>query len=336
MRRSINGYSGPVAYGDESVPPPRGAQGALHLERAYWLTGQVETGNRMGSVMMGDGTGFTIGRDQHVAVYPRELADEDYDAEDDQGGAWALLAAIELDHGPVSELWHALEAHCWYVAKNGSLRWLGSGKAKVGDRLIEHRGGSLVHGALIREVFTPREGKVPRSGSKEWRQARGWAVMLHNLTAHKSTWQTQHDFGLNHLYQRVQSRRVRLSPHRRRTTLQKAIYGQVPAPLIRSADMNPAVDLALCVLHSYTVNAPSITHRLLVQALTETGWTPGVGNGVNFARTLLKKIKETKYGFWSRRWDRTRQEAMKAGWNGGMGWWDAGLFQGPSSVMPRG
>jgi len=128
MHRNIGKFSGPVIHGTEVAPLP---DNPSHAGRAYWLTGQAETGNKMGSIMMADGTAFTIGRDQHIAVYPKELASEDFNAADDQGGAWLLLAAIEVAHGPIHQLWEALEAEGWYVAPDGSLRWIGNGRAKV-------------------------------------------------------------------------------------------------------------------------------------------------------------------------------------------------------------
>lgn len=326
QRRIINGFSGPVIYGTETIPPPEKEQAALHAERAYWFTGQIETRNRMGSVMMADGTAFTIGRDQHIAVYPRELASEDFNAADDQGGAWALLAAIEKAHGPVAPLWEKLKENGWYVAKNGTLRWLHHSKTKIKNRDVHHKPGDLVHGAIIRDVFTPKGGKVQKSGSREWEQAKAWAEILHNLTADEKTWDVQHDFGLKHLVNRVQTRKLRISNRRRRVTLQQAVYKDRPIETLKSSDLTEAEDLALCVFHSYTVNAPSIAYRLLREALTlfEPKEDPFC-----FGKFLLEKIRGESYGNWKKRWVRTRQEAMR------VDWWDARLFEGPAPVMPR-
>lgn len=326
--RSIGSYSGPVVYGTEVVEPPQARQG--HAGRAFWLTGQVETGNRLGSVMMADGTGFTIGIDQHIAVYPRELAAEDFNAADDQGGAWSLLAALEVAHAPVRMLWEAFTQRGWYVAPDGTLRWLDGGKAKVKNRWLEHRGGDLVHGAVIRDVVTPKGGKVTKVCEKE--QAREWAVMLHELTRAPSSRDVQVSFGVKHLCHRVRTRKLRVADHRRRVTFQQAVYGsEHDIATVRREHLGEHLDLALCVFHSYTVNAPSVAFRLMDETIRGLAWsgacTEDDTRKCDFAMTLLLKIKAKKYGRWDKRWERTRKAAME------VGWWDGALFRRPTGIM---
>jgi len=326
--RTIGKYSGPVIYGTEVVKPPPRNNG--HAGRAFWLTGQVETGNRLGSVMMADGTGFTIGIDQHIAVYPRELADEDFNAEDDQGGAWALLAALEVAHAPVRMLWEAFAQHGWYVAGDGTLRWISGGKHKVKNRLLHHKGGGLVHGAVIRDTVTPKGGKVVKVCQKE--QAREWAAMLHELTSAPTSRDVQVSFGIKHLCHRVRTRKLRLAEHRRRVTLQQAVYGSENDISVTSREhLGEALDLALCVFHSYTVNAPSVAFRLMEQTLRATGWNSAWleddDRRTGFAVNLLAGLKAEKYGRWDKRWARTRKAAMA------VGWWDGALFRRPTGIM---
>jgi hypothetical protein len=326
--RTIGKYSGPVIYGTEVVEPLTALQG--HAGRAFWLTGQVETGNRLGSVMMADGTGFTIGIDQHIAVYPRELAAEDFNAEDDQGGAWALLAALEVAHAPVRMLWEAFEQRGWYVAPDGTLRWISGGKHKVKNRLLHHKGGDLVHGAVIRDAVTPKGGRVVKVCQKE--QAREWAAMLHELTSAPSSRSVQVDFGIKHLCHRVRTRKLRLAEHRRRVTFQQAVYGSDhDVSVVTVEHLGEPLDLALCVFHSYTVNAPSVAFRLIQESIRSLGWSSAwleddtARN--NFALNLLTRIKAEKYGRWDKRWARTRKAAMA------VGWWDGALFRRPTGIM---
>jgi len=330
MHRNIGKFSGPVIHGTEVAPLP---DNPSHAGRAYWLTGQAETGNKMGSIMMADGTAFTIGRDQHIAVYPKELASEDFNAADDQGGAWLLLAAIEVAHGPIRQLWEALEAEDWYVAPDGSLRWIENGRAKVRNRWLKHQGGDLVHGAVIRNVITPKNGVVGKGS--EWETAKKWAKLFHFLTAHESTWLLQQRFGINHLTHRVRTNKFRLADHRRKVTMQQAVYGDVDISNIHlRTTLGEELDMALCVFHSYTVNAPSVAFKLLAKAINAEGYKPKLGDPRadplerrNFAVTLLRMIKEKKYGRWDKRWKRTRKAAMD------VGWWDETLFKAPSGVM---
>lgn len=325
--RSIGKYTGPVIYGTEVVQPPNGP---FHAGRAFWLTGQVETGNRLGSVMMADGTGFTIGIDQHIAVYPKELAHEDFNAADDQGGAWALLAALEVAHAPVRMLWEAFEQRGWYVAPDGTLRWIDNGVHKVQNRKLEHQGGDLVHGATIRDVLTPKGGVVTKTCQKE--QAREWALMLHELTRAPTSWDVQVSFGVKHLCHRVRTRKLRLAEHRRRVTFQQAVYGSpTNIETIKLADIGEHLDLALCVFHSYTVNAPAVAFRLMEEAIKGLGWSGAWLEDetarCNFALNLLTRLKAEKYGRWDKRWARTRKAAME------VGWWDGALFRRPTGIM---
>lgn len=317
--RSIGKYTGPVIYGTEVVKPPGGP---FHAGRAFWLTGQVETGNRLGSVMMADGTGFTIGIDQHIAVYPKELAAEDFNAADDQGGAWALLAAMEIAHAPVGMLWEAFKMRGWYVAPDGTLRWLAAGTHKVQNRKLEHQSGDLVHGATIRDAITPTGGKVVKTCEKE--TARDWALMLHELTRAPTSRDVQVAFGVKHLCDRVRTRKLRLAEHRRRGTVQQAVYGLANIETIKLTDLGEPLDLAMCVFHSYTVNAPAVAFELLTEALNERNIET---EPERFATLLLAKIKAKKYGFWDKRWERTRKAAME------VGWWDGALFKRPAGIM---
>jgi hypothetical protein len=317
--KSIGKYTGPVIYGTEVVKQP---SGPFHAGRAFWLTGQVETGNRLGSVMMADGTGFTIGIDQHIAVYPKELASEDFNAADDQGGAWALLAALEVANAPVKMLWEAFKMRGWYVAPDGTLRWISGGTHKVQNRKLEHRGGDLVHGAVIRDAITPTRGNVVKPCEKE--TARDWALMLHELTSAPSSRDVQVAFGVKHLCNRVRTRKLRVVEHHRRGTFQQAVYGSADIETIKLTDLGDHLDLALCVLHSYTVNAPAVAFELLTEALNERDIEK---EPERFATVLLAKIKAKKYGFWDKRWERTRKAAIE------VGWWDGALFKRPAGIM---
>jgi len=333
LHRKVGRYQGAVIYGTEVVPPPEGDAATFHAERAFWLTGEVETGNRLGSVMMADGTGFTIGIDQHIAVYPRELADEDFNAADDQGSAFDLLFRIELTRSKhIEPLWQAFRSCGWYVGQDGHLRWLENGRARVKNQGIDHVAGDFVHGVLIRNAITPKNGVVKKD-TPEWQVCREWATALHLLMTDLKTLEVQRDFGIAHLAHRVAHRKLRLGDRRRRPTFQKRIYSGCPVTGIRSDDLEPALDLALCVFHSYTVNAPSVAFRLLEASVKATGFAGHLGATAEqqraFADDLLFRIKTKRYGRWGNRWERTRKHAL------GAGWWPRSLFIGNQAVMAK-
>jgi hypothetical protein len=342
LHRTFRSYSGPVVYGtkDEEFPGDERS----HVDRACWLTEGVETGHRVGSCFAADGTCHTIGRGQHIIVYPRELANEDWNAKDDQGGAGKLLRDIEINavdldepgHVPnqnVEALWAAFKAEGWYLAQDGTFRWIEDGQAKVKGRWMDHKAGDLVHGAVLRDAITPIGGKVPKTGSR-WETARRWAALFHAVMSDPDFAHCQWRFERHHLIDRVRTRKIQTNPRRRRQTLQQALYGSVLVEnVVVNRDISPDLDLALCVLHSHSVNAPAIAYRKLVESLKATGYKPATDvSQVVFARDLLRRLARAKYGRWNEdiengRWQRTRKRAMETGW------WPLEFFRSPGGLM---
>ena len=120
MYKEFKTYAGPAIYGKPLGKPERDMR--HHVDRAVYLTEAVETGRRRGSIFAADGTGMTGGRGQHILVYPKELANEDFDAKDDQGGLGALLRRLEFEapSKELEQLWEAFRAEGWYLASDGS------------------------------------------------------------------------------------------------------------------------------------------------------------------------------------------------------------------------
>jgi hypothetical protein len=336
LYRQIKGYSGPVIYGDVIIPAP--PPSAHHLQRAVWLNAEIETGNRMGSIMAADGTGMTAG-DGYIAVYPKELADEDWNAKDDQGDLWPLLqCVIENSNSAfafavnVGRLVDNLALQGWTVAKDGTLRWKVGGRTKVRGRWLDYAPNDLVHGAIIRDTFTPIGGKVPKDGP-QWEQAKTWALNFHRAFADELTFAAQDVFNQRHLMWRITEQKLKFNDLRRSSTMTQAIYGKAPVDWKVGRDISEAMDLALCVLHSFAINSPFYAYRALVYAVQVTGWRPVLmetASSFNFAMNIMIQIKATKYGNWTKRWDRTREAARKSGL------WDAALFSSPNGIMtPR-
>lgn len=342
-------YSGPIIYGKKVEPETHTEN---HAQRAIIITEGVETGYRVGSIMAADGTAMTAGRGQHILVYPRELANEDFNAKDDQGGLGQLLYKIEKEawhhaakaHGPTpfDDLFNAFNQEGWYLAGDGLFRWLEDGRAKVKGRWMDHEAGDIIHGAVLRDTITPVGGKVPKTG-EQWQQARRWALLFHEVFAHQETTQIQFDFEVDHLVDRVSLRKYGFHPNQRKETVSQVVYGsrgfRGPAPIGKlkvGKHITEELDLAMCVFHSHTVNAPSIAFRKLKETLEATGFRPMAGNTqaeIAFARELLKRLAKAKYGRWNEdieggRWDRTRARARESGM------WPTRFFRGQSPIMP--
>lgn len=346
--RKFRSYSGPQILGDKQDMLDLMQLGQLgprrnfHVDRAYWLTTQVESGGRLGSIVMYDGTGVTAGLDQHVAVYPRELAHEDYNAKDDQGSFWKLLRRMEVASSlvgitgdQIENLWRAFEEENWYVSQDGRLRYLSDDKVRVpGHKILDVKAGDLVFGFHIRDVFTPPRGAVPRpkKGSEwAWAAAKEWALLFHDLFSSDYTplVRAQTSFGLEHLVKRTKARRVKTRDGTWKD-VEKLAYGDLEVTSLQIYDRwTEELDLALCVYQSHSVNAPAIANRAVARAHSKHG---ALSN--DFARTLVRFLGNSRWGRWDDdikhgRYQRTRSAARASGL------WSRSLFDGKGAIMPK-
>jgi hypothetical protein len=338
MHKRFRSYSGPAIYGAKLGAPPATVN---HARRAVILTEAVETGRRVGSVFAADGTAMTAGRGQHILVYPKELANEDFDAKDDQGGLGKLLHTIEVcaPSPALERLFKAFKQEGWFLGRDGQLRWWGDGRAKVKGKWIPHSSGDIVHGAVLRDTITPLGGRVPSSGER-WETAKRWALLFHETFKTKRSMDVQMDFEVEHLVYRTTTRRYQFLPNRRRATVEQVVYGH-STYLVNIAvprDITPQLDLAMCVFHSHTVNAPAIAYRKLAETIKATGFSAlnhrrSSTMEVDFARELLRRLAKAKYARWNEdiengRWARSRKRAME------LGFWPPEFFrQGPDWLM---
>jgi len=315
--KTFKNYSGPHIYGEKTTIR---TDTINHVNRAVILTEGVETGYRPGSIMAADGTAMTAGCGQHILVYPRELANEDFNAKDDQGTLSSLLRELELV-APVdalAKLFGAFIAESMYVAKDGRLRFYEDTRAKVKGRWVDCKAGDIVHGAIIRDIITPLGGKVPKTGER-WEQAKRWAVLFYDVFSDPDTFSAQLNFETDHLCYRVNRFKYLFHPNRRKETVAQVVYGNYPVEIIEADNqITPELDLAMCVFHSHSVNAPAIAYRKLKEAILATEYVPDIlsihnrpDKEVKFARNLLRRLAKANYGRWNEkvhggRWIRTR------------------------------
>lgn len=325
-----------MIQGTERILPPQQARAAFHIERAYWLTTRVETSATFGTVVAYDGTGTTAAPDQHIAVYPSELADEDYNAEDDQGGLWKLLRRMEVAgavgpdyHNLIQELWDYFKSSMnAYVAQDGVLRYIEDGSYRfTATTTSSYKAGDVVYGRQIRDALTPGgNGQVPKSG-KDWDTAAMVAALFHALMVHPAGQQIQLEFGKEHLLQRSRQafffqgslHSVWSVPYQRR---------ELTSLRVGKDDWTEEMDLAMAVYQAHSVNAPTIAMRKLMESLTAK---PSLGS--DFARLLIERLGNSTYGQWSDdlpsgRYQRTRNAARESGL------WSRSLFEGPAAIMP--
>lgn len=293
----FHGHSGIMLRGTVPVQmsdfQPLGADGKpkMHIDRAVWVTSQCEA-PKFGTVQSYDGAGISGGLLHNIAVLPATMG---------QGDLFALLGAMFGAAGSapaVAKLKAALAAVGWTVAKDGALR---------------DAQGRQVGGKEIRNQVAPPDGAVPQQGP-QYDQALRWATLFHDAFSDASTHRVQIDFAARWLARGQAGTEIKV--------YQQYISG-IDSPIhVEAAALPAAIDLAMCVYHCFSVNAPGPAVECLQSAL------PKVADAEAFALALVRALGTKKYGRWhdepgdgGNRYDTTR----KAVWSSGI--WDAALAQ---------
>lgn len=269
---------------DGIVPVPKPTSN-VHMDRAFYLTALIEA-PMYGSVQSYDGAAMSGGPLHNIAVQPRTL---------EQGSLFALLRHIEIstvNPAQLLDLWSAYNALGWAVTQNAVL------KSKIT--------GNTVSGAVIRNTFTPLNGNVPKAGPN-WESAERWALLHHRVFAAPVTFDAQKTYAINWLLQTQKD-------------VEDLFYqGRDPRTI---TDLSPEEDLAMCVYHCYSVNAPAPARDELIKTLRESK------TGRPFAIALLAHLAANTYGNWEVRYTRTRNAALASGL------WPKNLFAGTGAIFP--
>lgn len=291
-------YTGPYIRGTvDAMPMP--TMDDFHWRRVLWLTIMVESGGKLGSIMMADGTGCTAGVEQSILVYPRNLKV--------QGPLPGLLYL--LDHVvPISyySLGKMLADEGWMIGSDKTIR--------------EDINGQLVTPKMLRQTLTPYDGVVPRTGMA-WERAKAWALAFHELFSLEATREPQ----LKHAVDNF-TKCARRSQHDKLagSTIENVVYGGdcLVEPFATDTIEGAACDLAMAMWWNYKTNAPAPALTRLARATEH--YQP---NDPAFARFLIRQLGTSTFGNWAtNRWRRSRQHAMKI--------WPKELFTGPKAVMP--
>lgn len=268
--------------GTEEVKPPTADR---HIDRVFFLVSKLEA-PKWGGVQNYDGVAMSGGPLHNIAVY----------RDGRQASLWGLLRRIELgvDHHVLADLWDALGVRGWYVSQDSRLR----------DRTT----GKLVPGKDIIEEFSGPRGKTPRSGPQA-ENAKRWIRLFHELFANPDTFRAQKEYAINWLldgHEELESEAYR-----------KATNGQLLSG--RDAADTPMyvigeeADLALCVYHAHSVNAPGKAKQILKRVLRLK-----TTDAQNFPQRLIKRLGTAKYARWAdttdnkNRYDRTRIHATRS------------------------
>lgn len=255
-----------------------------HMHRAVWLTSQIEA-PRFGLVQSYDGAGISGGLLHNVAVLPKSL---------EQGDLFQLVA--RMSHTATYPI---------------VTRFFGDLVMKITpDGKVRYGSGVEVPGMTLRNIVAPPGGKVPRKGA-DYDAALRAATVFNRLFADPTGFRAQIDFAVDWLA-------------RGKAVVEQAVYakyvnGYPGTPIgIPAGYLSPVFDLAMCVYHSFSVNAPTPAAIALTAALKTAALK--AGDLPTFSAGLIRKLGTTKFGRWtdepgdgSNRYDRTRRAVWKSG-----------------------
>ena len=311
-------YSGFVVKG--KIPQQPVDMRSTHLQKAAWLTAEVESGGMYGSVMNYDGTGMTAGIHQAIAVYPRNL--EDDKSENDQGPLWKLIAQIRAAVPHLSwlqQLERRFENIDWHIDQEGVVRGMSMGHRVLGENL--------------RTLLSGPRGRVPIKGERR-AEATVWIELFHKLFSSPETFTIQDAFGERHFTKRSKAKlRFCKNKFHRRFRIRDYFYQHEHISSVTLPRGLASLDIAACMFWSHTVNAPGRTLKLLCKDIDEHGfpvrdYIPGTEMG----KRIIKLLGNDKYGRWdddikNGRYQRTRKAAMQV--------WPKEFFVGPEAIMPK-
>ena len=271
-------YSGFVVRGGPRFDQPVNA--ARHIDRAVYLSGQLEAAN-WGTVQGYDGAGMSGGILHNTAVNPRDMS---------QGSFFTLLARVFAGTPALitADAVNGLLSAGWHVSPDGVLR---------------DANGKAVSGKAIRNEFAGPNGTVPQTGPATVK-ARKWAECFFNLFANPATWSAQSSYAAEWLVNGNKPAEKSVYDH---FSTGPKLDSVISLP---AANLPPEIDLAMCVYHAFSVNAPGIAAKCLDPLISKLPALTAAG----FAAALITALGTRKYGNWtdspgdgSNRYDRTRK-----------------------------
>lgn len=318
--KQFKDFSGPVLSGTVPVAPPTSRKCA---ERAYWLTTKVETGGTYGTIVMFDGTAITAGPDQYILVYPKEMANEDFNAADDQGPLGPLLARVMSVSPRGPALQKRFGSLGWTLTPSGKFLYGMDQTVRIAGRAKPVVAGSPIHGAVLRDTFTPVGGKVPKSGPN-WLAACTWANELGALFGDPVTFSTQRLYGQEHLEKAFKNRSF--ASGGKAITTEYILQSDIHTATVGT--VTEELDLAMAIWYSNSVNAPAIAIKCLGRA-----WQVSGGKSEKLPAEIIRQLGTSTFGRWNSniaggRYQRSRKIAMDCGL------WSPSLFKSAGGIMP--
>lgn len=307
-------YSGYVLYGNTPVAPP--ADKGLHLARAAFLASQCE-GPKWGTVQSYDGCGMSGGLLHNIAVLPTDRS---------QGTLFALVEAIR--RACASKVPPELQ-----VVLDGLRMELGARLSTDGFVYYADgsKAGQRVPGEALRTMLSGPMGVTTRGAPN----AVTWIQRFNALLASPVTYEAQYEYSMRWLADT--QRLAELTVYRKLLgptldTIANVRCDSALAPFDTDGigKLGSGLDLALCVYHAHSVNAPGAAAPCLANAL------PLLDKGnAAFAGTLIRLLGKKDFARWrdmpgengGDRYDATRRAAKASGL------WPASFFEA-GNLMP--
>lgn len=286
---TFKNHAGWMVRGTTIMVPPTPPN--IHMQVVAYITAQIETGGKFGTVQSYDGAGMSAGLLHNVAVLPASM---------EQGDLWALLAAIRKSGA-------SLNGFGVHAAKKG---WVLSD-----DGVLSHE-GKKVSGEDIRLAFV---GSKDGNGPETYTEGKVWAEEFADLFSSPATFAAQVAYAVRWLTTG-------------KSALENQAYdrfaaGHAQLGLVLRSAMPVEFDLAMCVYHSFSVNAPSPAATILTKALDAST------DVKVFAKDLITRFGKSDFARWhddpddkGSRYDATRVAIEKSGF------WPKDLV---THLMPR-
>lgn len=258
-------------------PPP---ENASHAARLFFLTSQLEAPS-WGGVQSYDGVGISAGPIHNIAVH----------RDGSQGSLMKLLRHMEANvrSKPFQALLTKFQERGWYIAADGRMR--------------DWETGRKIPGRDIVTEFAGPKGVAQRRGGA----SKAWALAFHAAFSDRATYAAQMQYALDWILNSQE-------------TLESSAYQRGTGQDIDSHDasalsmvaLGAELDLAMCVYHAHSVNAPGKAKQVLKRLLNTKA------KAEDFPRRLVRALGTTKYGRWhdtpdnKNRYDRTRLAVRRA------------------------
>jgi hypothetical protein len=284
-----------------------------HLDEVSWLTAQVESNGRFGSVMNYDGTGMTAGIHQAIAVYPRAVRDNNL--KNDQGPLWKLMSRMK-SVGLLVAIESHLEEYGVYLSSDSKCLW--------------NREGKIVEGKFIRSMFTGDEGGVMPTSGRGRRECTRWVKEFHEAFSDEAGFGVQLHYGAEH-FEKMSRKPLRYCHDDEISgrSILDVFYGGTP--LSSTVDLPEHYSLAMSMFWSHSVNAPGFALKKLCRQVADKYLQDVVDKTETASRAIIQALGDTPFARWdddlkNGRYQRTRTYAKRK--------WAAHLF-GDDGVMPK-